>query len=286
MSCNGLITKQGEDTDSTAVDSILSDQTIGQSVTWNDYFKADIQNGKVEIEFLNVGSEAWNDYYCDQVPYKEKFELKTQMSNPEKLQIEFVGEGEAPYLFVFMEDGYVESVSLWALATSGKTYTSYISKDGGIENIIVENEYDCSIVYGETADGTRTDLLEQYTDRENKFVAKVTDFITDMYNNAKYIDYDFLEANCTENLLQCLEEDYDYDKEPGQVCYAVWEFRSDANDGNGDEYGIESVMYRGDNLFDYHFIDAGEYGCHTLKIVEVGNGKFLMDILIKEGGAG
>lgn len=279
VSCGGLFTKQEGDKE-------LSDQAEGQSVVLEDCFKASIQNGKVEIEFSNVGSESWESMFGDYVPYKDNFELQTQNENPVQLQIEYVGEGEAPYLFVLTEEGYVEGVSLWALATCGKTYTAYISEDNGIEKIVAECPDDCSFVYGETAEGKRVELLEQTTEKENEFVAKVKDFITDMYDNAKYIDYDFLEANCTKNLLQSLEEDYDYDKEPGEVHYAVWEFRGDSDDGSAEEYGIDDITYSGDNVFDYYFYDSGEYGCHTLKIVEVGDGKFLMDVLVEVGGAG
>ena len=49
-------------------------------------------------------------------------------------------------------------------------------------------------------------------------------FITQMYNNKLYEDYDFLQKHCSVGLLKKLQDAYPYDTDG--VAYATWLFRS------------------------------------------------------------
>ena len=104
-------------------------------------------------------------------------------------------------------------------------------------------------------------------------------FITDMYNNIKYEDYDFLRKNCTAKMLKFLRDNYDYDCEDGN-CLAVWMFRSDNQDGINEKHGIISVIPQGDDWYRYTFYDMGYKAARTIKIIN-DNGKMMIDGLKK-----
>ena len=80
----------------------------------------------------------------------------------------------------------------------------------------------------------------------------IMDFITEMYNNSLYTDNDFLEEHCTPRMLQQLRDDYEYDGEG----YANWDFRSESNDGFGDENGVIKIEKK-DGRYYYEANDAG-----------------------------
>lgn len=78
-------------------------------------------------------------------------------------------------------------------------------------------------------------------------------FIRDMYEKARYEDYAFLEKHCSKSLLAQLSAAYDY--EGGG--YAVWLFRSGAQDGPSDEHAIISMETEGDGWYRYTATDMG-----------------------------
>lgn len=109
----------------------------------------------------------------------------------------------------------------------------------------------------------------------------IKDFITHMYNNTLYIDYEFLEKHCTRNLLDKLEADNDYDTEG--VAYAVWDFRTNAQDGKPDSNGLSEVISiesSGDGWYTYEFYDGGWHGKNRLKCF-IQDGQVMMDALEK-----
>lgn len=103
----------------------------------------------------------------------------------------------------------------------------------------------------------------------------VREMLTDMYNNELYQDYEWLEAHCTDNCLQYLQHEYDYDCEGGP-CYAVWKFRTNYQDGYSDEHKLLSVSPQGNGYYDYTFIDMGVQGKNRVKII-VNNQQLLID---------
>ena len=102
----------------------------------------------------------------------------------------------------------------------------------------------------------------------------VIQFITNMYNQSKYNDYNFLRKHCTPKILKYLRENYDYDCDDGD-CFAGWMFRSDAQDGNS-QYGIISVKSLGDDWYSYSFNDGGTKGTHRIKVIDK-DGKLMID---------
>lgn len=96
--------------------------------------------------------------------------------------------------------------------------------------------------------------------------AMIMKFIVDTYNSGMYVDYDFLEAHCSPALLERLQNDYPYEYEG--VAYAVWDFRTNAQDNkseNDTTYGIITVRADGNGWYSYEFFDSGYRGINRVK---------------------
>ena len=105
-------------------------------------------------------------------------------------------------------------------------------------------------------------------------VKEIVNFITDMYERGRYLDYDFLNQHCTEEMKQFLKNKYDYDGEG----YAVWLFRTSSQDSKPgcedqtDATRILSVKAEGDDWYTYKFLDGGWKGENRIKVFfEEGN---------------
>ena len=96
-------------------------------------------------------------------------------------------------------------------------------------------------------------------------------FITEMYNNGLYNEYDFLEEHCTPRMLQQLRDDYEYDGEG----YAIWDFRSMSNDGIDDENCVLSI----DKIDGRYYYEAKDSGFIFRNILSafVQDGKVMLD---------
>ena len=122
----------------------------------------------------------------------------------------------------------------------------------------------------------KTIVAEQPTEDEQRVIIK---FLTDMYNGDLYSDYDFLRNHCSESLLTMLENDYEYDHEG--VAYAVWDFRTSAQDGKPDSDNLNNVIsveWSGDGWFTYEFYDQGWRGKKRVKAF-IKDGEVIMDAL-------
>lgn len=105
----------------------------------------------------------------------------------------------------------------------------------------------------------------------------IREFITNMYNDRLFEEYGFLETHCSKHLLEVLEEDYEFDG----VGYAVWDFRTSAQDSKpGSEEGSKvcSVESIGDDWYVYEFYDGGWEGKKRLK-ASVIDGEIVMDAI-------
>lgn len=96
---------------------------------------------------------------------------------------------------------------------------------------------------------------------------EIIDFIKSTYNDKKYEDYAFLKQYCTNRMLNKLRREYEYDGDG----YAVWLFRSGAQDGPSDEYRIISVAPEENNWYTYSYYDMGIKGINRVKIIKDGD---------------
>ena len=95
---------------------------------------------------------------------------------------------------------------------------------------------------------------------------EIKSFITLMYNNKLYEDYDFLQKHCSAELLKKLQDAYPYDTDG--IAYATWLFRSGQQDrkpGADDKTIIFEVKADGD-WFVYTALDMGWEFTNRIKV--------------------
>ena len=85
---------------------------------------------------------------------------------------------------------------------------------------------------------------------------------------------------CTKTLAQKLRDDYDNEFSEGGG-YAIWEFRSGAQDGE-DIQEVEKIENIGENRYLVHYNDMGNKGTLTISTI-VENNEILFDKLINKG---
>lgn len=100
------------------------------------------------------------------------------------------------------------------------------------------------------------------------------EFIRDMYEKVLYEDYGFLQQHCSDNLLTRLSEEYDYDGDG----YAVWKFRSGAQDGPNNEHAMINVEDEGDGWYRYTAVDMGITFRKRIRISHEGGRTMIEDI--------
>ena len=105
---------------------------------------------------------------------------------------------------------------------------------------------------------------------------EIKSFITQMYNNKRYEDYDFLRKHCSTELLKKLQDAYPYDTDG--IAYATWLFRSsqqDSKPGADDRTIMLEVKADGDG-FVYTALDMGWEFTNRIKITNK-RGKIIIE---------
>ena len=103
-------------------------------------------------------------------------------------------------------------------------------------------------------------------------------FITQMYINKLYEEYDFLQKHCSAELLKKLRDAYPYDTDG--TAYATWLFRSgqqDSKPGADDKTIMLEVKADGD-WFVYTALDMGWKFTNRIKITNKGGKVIIEDI--------
>ena len=112
---------------------------------------------------------------------------------------------------------------------------------------------------------------------------EIKSFITQMYTNKLYEDYDFLRKHCSLGLLKKLQDAYPYDTDG--IAYATWLFRSGKQDsklGADDKAIILEVKADGD-WFVYTALDMGWKFTYRIKVTNKGGEIVIEDVCtIKE----
>lgn len=82
----------------------------------------------------------------------------------------------------------------------------------------------------------------------------IMNYIKEMYEKDLYWEVEWLKKHCTPKLLKQLKDDYEYDGEG----YAFWEFRSDSNDGGGEDDRVVEVVKKNGEFY-YEGVDGGTW---------------------------
>lgn len=113
----------------------------------------------------------------------------------------------------------------------------------------------------------------------------IKSFITQMYNNKLYEDYDFLRKYCSSGLLKKLQDAYHYDTDG--IAYATWLFRSgqqDSKPGADDRTIMLEVKANGD-WFIYTALDMGWKFTNRIKITNKGGEIIIKDVCMIKNNA-
>lgn len=95
-----------------------------------------------------------------------------------------------------------------------------------------------------------------------------------MYNERLYENYSFIEKHCSDSLLARLRSEYEYDGDG----YAVWLFRSGAQDGPSDENHIVEVRKESDGWYSYRALDMGIEFTRFIRLGEKDGGFIIEDV--------
>ena len=107
------------------------------------------------------------------------------------------------------------------------------------------------------------------SDNENidvKAIEKIQKFYSKHIFGNELAKDSIIAQYCSKSLAQKLRDDYDNEFSDGGG-YAVWEFRSNAQDGE-DIQVVEKIEPLGDGKYLVHYNDMGNKGTHTITIVQ------------------
>lgn len=122
----------------------------------------------------------------------------------------------------------------------------------------------------------RTETINETANEQEK------DIINNLYTNYVFGNEDFSQIAkdiCSPKLLKILKDEYEYDCEDGE-CYAVWIFRTTAQDGT-DVNEVKNITSKGNGWYEVSYIDMGNEGMTSIKFIEA-DGKMIMDEIKKD----
>ena len=145
------------------------------------------------------------------------------------------------------------------------------TKPLGVYLEIYNIAYLCSNLSIEVSDEKR---LNRFSD--SKAIEKIQTFYSRHIFGNVYANDSVMAKYCTKELAQKLRDDYDDEFSDGGG-YAVWKFRSGAQDGE-DIHEIEKIESLGDGKYIVHYNDMGNKGSHTITTV-IQDGEIFFDKL-------
>ncbi|OWV24641.1 hypothetical protein B7982_02730 [Fibrobacter sp. UWB2] len=101
---------------------------------------------------------------------------------------------------------------------------------------------------------------------DTKAIEKIQTFYTNYIFGDEFANDSVIAKYCTKNLAQELSKAYDAEFSDGGG-YAVWKFRSDAQDGE-DIHEIEKIEPLGNGKYIVHYNDMGNKGTHSITIIQ------------------
>ena len=101
---------------------------------------------------------------------------------------------------------------------------------------------------------------------DSKAIEKIQTFYSRHIFGDEFASDSVIAQYCTKALAQKLRDEYDNEYSDGGG-YAVWKFRSNAQDGE-DIHEIEKIEPLGDGKYIVHYNDMGNKGTHAITIVQ------------------
>lgn len=152
-----------------------------------------------------------------------------------------------------------------------------------IEAIVVAIVVGVGVYFALRSNGTQSEASAESESEvtSEEFDKQVQERIEDFYREYVFgteeLTTHVVETYCTPRLVKVLADAYDYDGEG----YAVWMFRSDAQDGPSDVSLVESVQRVEPGKYEVKYIDMGIEGSLYINVVTE-DGVVLFDAIDKE----
>ena len=125
-----------------------------------------------------------------------------------------------------------------------------------------------------TTDSVATEESAANQPNQNaKAIEKIQEFYKKYVFGREEMTREVAYKYCTKSLAKKLADDYDYDGDG----YAVWDFRSGAQDGDSDVQEVESVEELAENMYKVTYNDMDHKGVCIITVVSEGD-----DILFHE----
>jgi len=127
-----------------------------------------------------------------------------------------------------------------------------------------------------SANNQTVSIQKEQSDPNAKVIEKIQTFYSKYIFGDQEVTDSVITQYCTKALTQKLRDDYDNEISEGGG-YAVWKFRSGAQDGE-DIREIEKIESLGEGKYIVHYNDMGNKGTHTITIA-IQDGEPFFDIL-------
>ena len=108
---------------------------------------------------------------------------------------------------------------------------------------------------------------EGAAERDAKAIERIQEFYKNYVFGNKEATDEVINSYCTKRLAKKLADDYEY--EGGG--YAVWDFRSGAQDGDSDVQQVDSVKALGEGEYKVSYNDMGNKGSCVISVVVDGD---------------
>ena len=106
-----------------------------------------------------------------------------------------------------------------------------------------------------------------------KAIEKIQEFYKNYVFGRETLTREVAYKYCSKSLVKKLADDYDYEGEG----YAVWDFRSGAQDGDSDVQEVEDIEELTENTYKVTYNDMGHKGVCIISVIQEGD-----DVLFHE----
>ena len=125
----------------------------------------------------------------------------------------------------------------------------------------------------EVAIDTTSQQVASQADQQATNDAKVFEIIREFYKNyvfgKKETTDEVISKYCTKKLAKKLAADYDYDD--GVDGYAMWDFRTDNQDGDSDVQEVTNIEPMGNGVYKVSFNDMGTMASCKISVIIEGD---------------
>ena len=130
-------------------------------------------------------------------------------------------------------------------------------------------EKDSVVVAIDTTAQQVNSKVDQQTANDAKVSEKIKEFYKNYVFGKKETTDEVISKYCTKKLAKKLAADYDYDD--GVDGYAMWDFRTDNQDGDSDVQEVTNIEPMGNGVYKVSFNDMGTMASCKISVIIEGD---------------